>query len=60
MTGFQLTRPRPGVATPAAPWSEIAQTPAAESAIRTGRHACEARARLSLRRLFYTARHAAR
>ena len=59
MTGFQLTRPRPGVAT-SAPWSETAQTPAAESPIRVGRHACEARGRLSLRRLFYTARHAAR
>jgi hypothetical protein len=57
MTGFQLTRPRPGVAPTAAPWSP--QAPAAES-IRTGRHACPARARLSLRRLFYLARHAAR
>ncbi len=60
MTGFQLTRPRPAVAPTQLPWAEPAQTPAAESQIRTGRHACEARARLTLRRLFYLARHAAR
>ena len=57
MTGFQLTRPRPGVAPTAVPWSESTQS--AESPIRTGRHAGTARARLTLRRLFYTARHAA-
>jgi hypothetical protein len=59
MTGFQLTRPRPAVVPTAAPWSEPAQTPAAESPVRTGRHASAGRARLTLRRLFYTARHAA-
>jgi hypothetical protein len=47
MTGFQLTRTR--VAT----WTEPAQAPAA-----VGRHASVQRARLSLRRMFYTARHA--
>ena len=60
MTGFQLTRPRPAVATKSMPWAEPVQTPAAESPIRTGRHASEARARLTLRRLFYVARHATR
>jgi hypothetical protein len=59
MTGFQLTRPRPAVVPTAAPWSEPAQTPAAESPVRTGRHASAGRARLTLRRLFYMARHAA-
>ncbi len=57
MTGFQLTRPHSGVTKTTVPWSEPA---AAESAIRAGRHGCDARARLSLRRLFYVARHATR
>jgi hypothetical protein len=57
MTGFQLTRPR---VAPAPAWVEPAQAPAAESPIRAGRHASEAKARLTLRRLFYAARHAAR
>jgi len=47
MTGFQLTRPR------AASWAETAQAPTA-----VGRHASAKRAKLTLRRLFYTARHA--
>ena len=59
MTGFQLTRPRSAVPAPAS-WSEPAQTPAVDASIPAGRHACAARARLSLRRLFYTARHAVR
>jgi hypothetical protein len=58
MTGFQLTRPRPAVVPTSVPWAEPAQTPAAESPIRTGRHASAERARLTLRRLFYLARHA--
>ncbi len=49
MTGFQLTRPR------AATWAEPAPAPAA-----VGRHSSALRARLGLRRMFYTARHAAR
>jgi hypothetical protein len=49
MTGFQLTRPQ------AASWTEPVQSPAG-----AGRHASATRARLSLRRMFYTARHAAR
>jgi len=57
MTGFQLTRPR---VAPASAWVEPAQAPAAESPIRAGRHASEVKARLTLRRLFYAARHAAR
>ncbi|MFL6162288.1 MAG: hypothetical protein ACJ74U_08665 [Jatrophihabitantaceae bacterium] len=58
MTGFQLTRLRPAVAPRQVPWSEPAQTPAAESPVRTGRHASAGRAKLTLRRLFYVARHA--
>ena len=49
MTGFQLTRPQ------AASWTEPVQVPAG-----AGRHASAMRARLNLRRMFYTARHAAR
>lgn len=60
MTGFQLTRPRPAVVPTQVPWSEPAQTPAAESPVSAGRHASAERARLTLRRLFYTARHAIR
>ena len=60
MTGFQLTRPRPAVVPKQVPWAEPAQTPAAESPVPAGRHAATARARLTLRRLFYAARHASR
>ncbi len=49
MTGFQLTRP--GVAS----WT----VPAREAA-GSGRHASNARAQWSFRRLFYLARHASR
>jgi hypothetical protein len=49
MTGFQLTRPR------AASWTEPVQSPAG-----AGRHASATRAKLNLRRMFYTARHAGR
>jgi len=59
MTGFQLTRPRAAVVPTSVPWAEPAQTPAAESPIRIGRHVSAGRARLTLRRLFYVARHAA-
>ncbi|HJQ01520.1 MAG TPA: hypothetical protein VJ851_07960 [Jatrophihabitans sp.] len=48
MTGFQLTRTR------VAQWTEPAKVPA------VGRHASVQRARLGLRRMFYTARHAMR
>ncbi len=49
MTGFQLTR------SGAASW-----TAPARDAVGSGRHASNARARLTLRRLFYLARHATR
>ena len=46
MTGFQLTRP--GTAS----W-----TVPAREAVGSGRHASDVRAKLTLRRLFYLARH---
>ena len=49
MTGFQLARPG------SASWT----VPARETAS-SGRHASDARARLTFRRLFYLARHATR
>jgi hypothetical protein len=49
MTGFQLTRP--GTAS----W-----TVPAREAVGSGRHASDARAKLTLRRLFYLARHVKR
>lgn len=49
MTGFQLTR------------SGVASWPApTRDAVGAGRHASNVRARLTLRRLFYLARHATR
>jgi hypothetical protein len=54
MTGFQLARPHTAVAPAPAAWSDPAQSPP------LGRHASVVRARLSLRRMFYSARHAAR
>ncbi|HEY0168518.1 MAG TPA: hypothetical protein VGB75_15855 [Jatrophihabitans sp.] len=50
MTGFQLTR------SGAASWT----APTRDAVVGSGRHASHARARLTLRRLFYLARHAAR
>ncbi len=52
MTVFQLNRPQ--ATTAPASWTQA--TPVVE---RPARHATESRARLTLRRLFYTARHAA-
>jgi hypothetical protein len=49
MTGFELTRP--GTASWTLPTRE---------AVGSGRHASNLRARLTLRRLFYLARHAVR
>ncbi|HTZ45835.1 MAG TPA: hypothetical protein VMB79_18385 [Jatrophihabitans sp.] len=56
MTGFQLTRSHTAVAPKPATWSQPAQTPTAEL---PGRHASALRAKLTLRRMFYAARHAA-
>jgi hypothetical protein len=52
MTGFQWTQSR--VATLPLPSSQT------EPAVRPGRHASALRAKLTLRRIFYLARHAAR
>jgi len=60
MTGFQLTQPQAAVAPKSATWSQPAQTQTAESPASLGRHSSALRARLTIRRLFYTARHAAR
>jgi hypothetical protein len=49
MTGFQVTRP--GTASWTLPTREV---------VSAGRHASNQRARLTLRRLFYLARHAVR
>jgi|GEM_PF-2510142 hypothetical protein len=49
MTGFQLTRP--GTAS----W-----TVPAREAVGSGRHASDARAKLTFRRMFYLARHVKR
>jgi hypothetical protein len=49
MTGFQLARPGTGS------W-----TVPARKAVGSGRHASNVRATLTVRRLFYLARHAAR
>ncbi|HEX2904487.1 MAG TPA: hypothetical protein VHO01_13620 [Jatrophihabitans sp.] len=53
MTGIQLAPPT-AVAPKPATWTEPAQQPA------LGKHGSVVRARLSLRRMFYAARHAAR
>jgi len=53
MTGMQVARPQTAVAPKPATWSE----PTAPS---LGRHGSVVRAKLSLRRMFYAARHAAR
>ncbi len=52
MTGFQAVRPRPAVATAPAVRPEFVQPVA-------GKHGSVVRARFTLRRLFYVARHAA-
>ena len=55
MTGFQLTRPKMG--------GRAGVRTRSETDTRSrlpGRHASTTRARLSMRRLFYLARHAAR
>jgi hypothetical protein len=49
MTGFQLTRP--GTASWTVPAREV---------VGSGRHASDARAKLTFRRLFYLARHVKR
>jgi hypothetical protein len=49
MTGFQLAGPQTGA------WVQPVS-----AAVQPGRHASASRARLTLRRLFYFARHAAR
>ncbi|CAN5582243.1 hypothetical protein BH10ACT8_BH10ACT8_02390 [soil metagenome] len=53
MTVFQLNR---------SPSASLVAAPTRTAAVleRPGRHACELRARLSLRRLFYVARHGLR
>ena len=53
MTGIQLAPPHTAVPHKAATWSEPAQPV-------LGRHGSVVRAKLTLRRLFYLARHAAR
>lgn len=53
MTGIQLAPSQTAVAPKPAAWSEPAQ-PA------LGKHGSVVRARLTLRRMFYAARHAAR
>jgi hypothetical protein len=55
MTVFQLKGPQ--AATTA---GETRLAPGTSPAIRPGRHAVAQRARLTLKRLFYVARHAAR
>ncbi|UQX86756.1 hypothetical protein M6D93_10595 [Jatrophihabitans telluris] len=60
MTVFQLNRPQvhSTVASPAADaWKQQTTTAVVD---RPGRHAAEGRVRLTLRRMFYTARHSAR
>lgn len=53
MTGIQLAQPQTAVAPKSTAWAE-------PTAPALGRHGSVARARLSLRRMLYVARHAAR
>jgi hypothetical protein len=56
MTGFQLTRPKSATT---AGWAKPTKpTRSDDVADRPGRHASMARARFTLRRMFYVARHA--
>lgn len=54
MTVFQLNRPQAASTVATDAWKQSTLV-----VNRPGRHAAEARARLTIRRMFYTARHSA-